>query len=358
MRYMIGIDLGTTQSCVSYVDTENPLLPVLPFRIPQFKELHRVDSLATLPSFCYLAAPGEWPAGALQLPWKSFSETFVGHFAQTQGAKVPTRQVGSAKSWLCHAAARRRDKILPLEAAEEGRRISPVEASALYLAHIKEAWNYTLAKGDPEAEFEQQEIFLTVPASFDEVARALTVEAARQAGFLHLTLLEEPQAAFYSWIAQHEKEGMMFLPSGSLVLVVDVGGGTTDFSLIEVYHRGEALAFERKAVGDHLLLGGDSMDFALAHWIEERLRRDGAPACTPTQWHFLRHEARLAKEHLLSGQPLYRIQLQGTGSRVVEGSLGMEIQQKEVVDLLLMGFLGRVLGKKPCICAKGVLFAL
>lgn len=338
MRYIIGIDLGTTQSCVSYVDTQQLHLPIHQFRIPQLKDTHQVESFPTLPSFCYLHAAHEWPSGALQLPWKSAKNLFVGHFALSQGAKVPTRQVQSAKSWLSHAAARRRDKILPLEAAVEGQRISPVEASAAYLSHLKEAWNHLLAKGDPEAEFEQQEIFLTVPASFDEVARTLTVEAARQAGFLHLNLLEEPQAAFYSWIAQNEKESTRLLPSGSTILVVDVGGGTTDFSIIEVTQKEGALIFERKAVGEHVLLGGDSMDHALAHWLEGKLRKEGRSECSSAEWHLLCHAARQAKEHLLEGAESYRIHLQGTGSSVVAKSFGLEVQREELVDLLLEGF--------------------
>jgi molecular chaperone DnaK (HSP70) len=292
-----------------------------------------------------LLSENEWPLGALKLPWKEEKTSFVGEFAKKQGARVPTRLVQSAKSWLCNVAANRRDKILPLEAADTQHRLSPVEASAKYLAHLKEAWNYQMAKGDPSAEFEEQEIILTVPASFDEVARSLTVEAARQAGFVNLTLLEEPQAAFYSWISMHEKSWEEELKAGDSILVCDVGGGTTDFSLIEVHQREGQLSFQRMAVGDHLLLGGDNIDAALAHDLEKKINKQGTDTLDPTQWLQLVAEARAAKEALLKEEAQehdsYSVVLQGTGSSVVRGSLTVSIQKREVEDLLLKGFFGQ-----------------
>lgn len=347
MRYVIGIDLGTTNSSVAYVDTENPQLIIQPFRISQLTALGKVDALATLPSFCYLAAAHEWPAGALDLPWRPQTEYFVGRFSQEQGAKVPTRVIQSAKSWLCHAAANRRDKILPFEAADQAQRISPIEATARYLRHIKEAWNYAMAQGDPASEFEAQEIILTVPASFDEVARTLTVEAARLAGFVKMTLLEEPQAAFYSWIAQHETVWEQQLRAGDSILVCDVGGGTTDFSLLEVTFQEGKLAIQRMAVGDHLLLGGDNMDAALTHYLEEKLRKTSGqalPELTTTQWLQLRYQAHCAKEALLSPEAVadrYKVILHGTGSGVVSGTLSVEVTHEEVQKLLVNGFFGQ-----------------
>jgi molecular chaperone DnaK (HSP70) len=348
MRYIIGIDLGTTNSCVSYVDTEDSKLSIQPFRIPQLTALGGVDSLATLPSFCYLAATHEWPKGALDLPWRSQSDDFVGRFAQEQGAKVSTRVIQSAKSWLCHAAANRRDKILPFEAADQDNRLSPVEATARYLRHIKEAWNHVMAQGDPAAEFESQEIILTVPASFDEVARTLTVEAAKLAGFIKMTLLEEPQAAFYSWIAQHENVWEQQLHVGETILVCDVGGGTTDFSLLEVVETEGKLGFQRMAVGDHLLLGGDNMDAALTHYLEEKLRQVAQTSfseLSTTQWLQLRHQARYAKEMLLTptttGADHYKVILQGAGSGVISGSLTVDITREEVQKVLVDGFFGQ-----------------
>lgn len=345
MRYTIGIDLGTTNCALAFIDMEQSSLPVQLFAIPQLTAAGKVDPLLTLPSFCYLVVPGEWSLDSLKLPWKKEeSTTFVGQFAKTHGARVPTRLVQSAKSWLCNATADRRDKILPLETTDVSLRLSPVEASAKYLIHLKDAWNATMAKGHPEFEMEEQEIILTVPASFDEVARALTVEAARQAGFLHITLIEEPQAAFYSWISQHEQEWKTMFKPGDTVLVCDIGGGTTDFSLIEIQQSQGELSFQRMAVGDHLLLGGDNMDIALAHYLEQKLQQAGYPPLEATQWLQLQAEARSAKEALLvsniPSETIYHVVLQGTGSSVVKGSMTVAITQQEVEQLLLKGFFG------------------
>jgi len=346
MRYIIGIDLGTTNNSVAYVDTQQPNLAIHSFRIPQLTNAGYVESLASLPSFCYLSAPNEFPEGNLALPWNtatsspSSSSSIIGSFAQKHGARVPTRLVQSAKSWLCHAAANRREKILPFEGTSDNTidKISPVEATTNYLRHIRDAWNHSIAKNDPEAEFEQQEIILTVPASFDEVARQLTVEAAKAAGFLNMMLLEEPQAAFYSWISYHEKTYASILSEGEYVLVCDVGGGTTDFSLIEVTSSGGKIVFQRMAVGDHLLLGGDNMDAAIAHHFEQKL-----PECTTTQRLQLRHQARSAKEALLDENSglAFKVLLQGSGSSVIQNSFSTEITKEEMRKLLVEGFFGR-----------------
>lgn len=346
MRYVIGIDLGTTNSCVAYADILDPKAPVRGFKIPQLAAEGSHDHLPTLPSFCYLAPAHEWPKGSLDLPWSSQAGFFVGSFARFQGTKAPTRLVQSAKSWLCHSAANRRDKILPLEAADESTRISPVEASARYLRHIRDAWNYAMAKGDAEAEFEVQEIILTVPASFDEVARTLTVEAARAAGFEKVTLLEEPQAAFYSWISQHEADWESLIPPGSQILVCDVGGGTTDFSLIEVASERGKASFQRMAVGNHLLLGGDNMDAAVAHYLETKLKEQGH-MLSSNQRLQLFHEAREAKEALLptgknaSVPDHFRVLLQGTGSSVVQGTSAVNLSRTDLQELLYSGFFGQ-----------------
>ncbi|MGZ3633748.1 MAG: Hsp70 family protein, partial [Parachlamydiaceae bacterium] len=339
-RYIIGIDLGTTTNSVAYVDTESEQLQIQQFRIPQLIAEGYVEALPTLPSFCYLCTPGEWPANSLVLPWKQQDNYFVGKFAQLHGAKVPTRLVQSAKSWLCHAAANRREKILPFEAGNESFRISPVEASARYLNHLKEAWNAQMAKGDHTQEFEQQEIILTVPASFDEIARRLTVEAASQVGLSHLTLLEEPQAAFYSWLAQNETSWQHQLPLGSCVLVCDVGGGTTDFSLIEVTGSIENPVLQRMSVGDHLLLGGDNMDAAIAHFLASQFNQE----ISSDTWLRLKSEARTAKESLLSEKSTLdhlKIVLQSSGASVIQNSRTLTITKQEILDLLLNGFFGQ-----------------
>lgn len=344
MRYIIGIDLGTTNCAVSFIDTEQPALPLQIFSIPQLSAPGKVIALPTLPSFCYLPGEGEWSPQLLQLPWKYDASSIVGQFAKIQGARVPTRLIQSAKSWLCHVGANRRDKILPVDAANLSQRLSPVEASSKYLEHLRDAWNAAMAKGNPDFEFEEQEIILTVPASFDEVARALTVEAARKAGLMHVNLIEEPQAAFYSWISQHEHEWENLFKEGDSVLICDVGGGTTDFSLIQIEQQGEKLAFQRIAVGDHLLLGGDNIDAALAHFLENKILQSGYPRIESHQWMQLLAEARQAKETLLkpeiSPEETCAITLWGTGSSVVKGSLSVTVSRKEVEELLLNGFFG------------------
>jgi molecular chaperone DnaK (HSP70) len=339
-RYIIGIDLGTTNSCVAYVDTQNSRENILPFKIPQISAPYSVEAFSTLPSSCYLSTKQEWVKESVTLPWQKESDYLIGTFAQKQGEKIPTRLVQSAKSWLCHSAANRREKILPVEAAEESMRISPLEASARYLRHIREAWDAGMAKGDSEAEFDSQEIILTVPASFDEIARCLTIEAARVAGYMQVTLLEEPQAAFYSWISLHEQKWEHILPPGSLLLVCDVGGGTTDFSLIEVVSVNGKSAFRRIAVGEHLLLGGDNMDAAVVHLIESKLSKE-TPELTLLQRLQLRHQARHAKEFLLNDQNAnkeYRVVLQGVGSHVVSGNITVLLQKEELLKLLIQGF--------------------
>lgn len=340
MRYIIGIDLGTTNSSVAYVDTQSQNLQIQQFRIPQLVSVGYIQDLSTLPSFCYLCASEEWPIGSLALPWKEEMDYFVGRFAQLHGAKVPTRLVQSAKSWLCHSAANRKEKILPFEATDASIRISPVEASARYLQHLKEAWNAQIAKGDHTQEFEQQEIVLTVPASFDEISRRLTAEAASQAGLLNLTLLEEPQAAFYSWLAQHESSWEKQLALGSCVLVCDVGGGTTDFSLIEVVGSHTKPVLQRMSVGDHLLLGGDNMDAALAHSIEAQFFSSEPSAL---QWMQLKAEMRAAKEALLCEEKgdTYHVTLQGSGASIIGSTRTAELTRENVLEILNNGFFGQ-----------------
>lgn len=342
MRYIIGIDLGTTNSCLSYVDTQNPKLSIQQFLIPQHITPDTVEFKPMLPSFCYLPTEHE---GAFKLPWKKqLSPYIVGLFAQSHGAKIPTRLVQSAKSWLCHSSTDRREKILPFESADRSIRISPIEATARYLMHLREAWNHVMSKGNPDYELEQQEVILTVPASFDEVARALTAEAAKLAGFKNMTFLEEPQAAFYCWIAQHEGTWQQTLKAGDCILVCDVGGGTTDFSLIDVKEGGGKITFQRMAVGDHLLLGGDNIDVAIADFLEKKLHSGNNQELNSLQWLQLIAQARLAKESLLktdfTAPSSFKVYLQGTGASVIQGSLTTEISKDELQKLLLEGFFG------------------
>ena len=274
-RYAIGIDLGTTHSALSYVDLEasdgeQTAHGVLP--IPQLSAPGTVEALPLLPSFLYLPHPDELAPGELALPWSTEGETAVaGEMARSRGATTPIRLVSSAKSWLCHPGVDRRAAILPSDAPEEVTRVSPLEASTRYLQHLRRAWDHA----HPEAPFDQQQVTVTIPASFDPGARELTAEAARNAGYSSATLLEEPQAALYSWIQGSNGAWRKQVKAGDIVLVVDVGGGTSDFSLIAILERDGKLEPHRVAVGDHILLGGDNMDLALAHLVARKLAANG-----------------------------------------------------------------------------------
>ncbi|MBJ7449231.1 MAG: Hsp70 family protein [Parachlamydiales bacterium] len=338
-RYIIGIDLGTTNCSVSYVDTDiskNPSLSPKPLGILQLTALGVCQQKFILPSFCYLALKEELPKNSFKLPWFDQEGTdAVGSIAKELGAMTPSHCVQSAKSWLSHSGCDRQEKILPLDGQFQ---ISPVEATSKYLSHIVQSWNATIGKSTDE--FEEQEVIVTVPASFDEVARLLTVEAAKNAGFKKLTLLEEPQAAFYSWLMDHEKVFAQTMKAGQTILVCDVGGGTTDFSLINVnLDASQTLTFERMAVGDHLLLGGDNMDLAVAHFLEQKLDKK----LSAKQWGQLIFESRKAKEELLTGiNEQYSFSIQGDGAQLIKNSLSASISKVEVQNLLMNGFFAHV----------------
>ncbi|HMP01613.1 MAG TPA: Hsp70 family protein [Gemmatales bacterium] len=343
-RFLIGIDLGTTNSALAYVDTASParsgIPQVKPFRVPQHVSQGEVEPLPLLPSFQYLPGAHDLPAGTCALPWDPQAGFLVGEFARRQGALVPGRLVASAKSWLCHAGVDRTAAILPWGAAPEVAKVSPVEASKRTLLHLRSAWNHVMAGRSPDARLEAQPIVLTVPASFDDVARQLTAEAARQAGFEQLILLEEPQAAFYAWIAHeartsHHLEG---LSPGMRCLVIDVGGGTSDFSLIETVADEGQLGFVRQAVGEHLLLGGDNMDLALARAVEGRLPQAGK--LDAARFAALTQSCRQAKEALLGPNPPadVPITVMGRGRSVIGGALSTHLTATDVNEVLLEGF--------------------
>jgi molecular chaperone DnaK (HSP70) len=340
-RYLIGIDLGTTNSAVAYVDTQEPITGDTPqihvFNIPQIIAEGEVGPIPTLPSFLYFVNEQD-ARDSLRLPWEERPDAVVGVFAREQGALTPGRQVTSAKSWLCHDAVDRTARILPWGAEHTEQTCSPVEASTRYLAHLRDAWNNTMAGGDDELRFERQDIVLTVPASFDEEARELTVKAARDAGFQKLTLLEEPLAAFYAWIVTRRRSLKRYVKDGDLVLICDVGGGTTDFSLIRVQIVDGEIKFERTAIGEHLLLGGDNVDLALARRVMEKL---GNPKLSLRQQNALRRQCCDAKEKLLSDGRLKRVPVNilGGGRSVVGGTLSSELTRQEVEEALIDGFL-------------------
>jgi hypothetical protein len=341
-RYSVGIDLGTTHSALSYqrLDAEKgrgAQQPVLP--IPQLTAPGTVEDRQLLPSFLYLPMAEEFPKDALKLPWKS-DGTVAGELARSHGVKVPTRMVSSAKSWLCHPGVDRRGAILPFNAPADVPKISPVEAQARLLGHIEAAWDKAFGK---EAPLEKQNVVVTVPASFDAAARDLTLEAAKQAGFGEVTLLEEPQAALYAWLEAQGEGFRKQLKAGDVILVVDVGGGTSDFSLIAVNDSGGDLSLERLAVGDHILLGGDNMDLALAYSANEQFKAQGK---TLDNWQMvaLTASCRVAKETLFEKAKLEKAPLvvPGRGSSLMGGTIKGELPRETLMQLLVDGFFPRV----------------
>jgi hypothetical protein len=341
-RFVVGIDLGTTNSALAYVDTgagETADARPTPMPVPQVVQAGAVEARSLLPSFLYLPGPNELPAGSLNLPWDAKRDFAVGEFARQQGSVVPTRLVSSAKSWLCHAGVDRRAKILPWKAPEGGRRVSPLEASIHYLKHLVEAWNFQIAKDVPANRLEQQDVILTVPASFDAAARELTVEAARAAGLEHVTLLEEPQAAFYAWIDAHGDAWREQVEVGDVVLVCDVGGGTTDLTLIAVGEETGQLVLSRVAVGDHILLGGDNMDLALAHAVAGQLASRNVKL-DAGQMLMLWHACRGAKEKLFADPALDSapVTVLGRGSKVIAGTIKSELTRADLERVLTGGF--------------------
>jgi molecular chaperone DnaK (HSP70) len=342
-RYVIGIDLGTTNSALAYADTREATdaapAPIRSFAIPQIVAAGEAAERPVLPSFLYLPGEREFGGEALALPWKSKGERLVGAFARDHGAKVPGRLVASAKSWLSHAAVDRHAPILPWSAAEGVMKISPVEASAAYLGHLRDAWNARFGR-NPEERMGKQEVLLTVPASFDAAARELTVEAARLAGLENLTLLEEPQAAFYAWLANQGDSWRKRVKVGDLILVCDVGGGTTDFTLIRVAESGGDLTLERVAVGEHILLGGDNMDLALAYALARESLPGGIESLDPIQRIGLAYACRGAKELLFSDgrKAAAPVAVLGRGSKVIGGSVKAELTRELLEMVLLEGF--------------------
>jgi molecular chaperone DnaK (HSP70) len=340
-RFVVGIDLGTTNTALACVDTGLEGDPAIwSFNIPQVVQQGQVDERPLLPSFLYLPQSNEQPAGSLKVPWDAARNHAVGEFARNFGSQVPTRLVSSAKSWLCHTGVDRHAAILPWKAPDGARTVSPVEASTLYLKHLVEAWNWTIAKDVPDHRLEKQDIILTVPASFDAAARDLTMEAARAAGLENVTLLEEPQAAFYSWIEVSHDQWRKQVEVGDVILVCDVGGGTTDLSLIGVTEENGQLALQRLAVGDHILLGGDNMDLALAHLAQQKLGQQGAKLDFG-QMQMLWHASRLAKEQLFADPKLdkHPVTVLGRGTKVIGGTLKTELTRAEVEKVMLDGFM-------------------
>ncbi len=340
--FTVGIDLGTTHCVLSWVDINQSedtevFQEVLP--IPQLTAPGTVEEKSQLPSFLYQAHRAEISEGEIALPWDPHPEHIVGEIARNLGSKTPIRLVSSAKSWLCHAGVDCKAPILPAEAPDEVERISPFQATCAYLEHLLNAWN----NQHPEAPLKQQDVTITVPASFDPAARELTVDAAKTLGLDQAILLEEPQSALYSWIERSQGEWRDQVKVGDIILVIDVGGGTTDLSLIAVTEREGNLELTRVAVGDHILLGGDNMDLALAYTIKAKLEQDGK-CLEPWQIQALTHGCRDAKEKILSDPEADNIPLvvPNRGSSLIGGTLRTELTREEVNRVLVEGFFPKI----------------
>ena len=341
-KYIIGIDLGTTHCALAYTEAAPPVAEeaeIQVFQVPQVVSPGEVSARPLLPSFVFLPGPHDLPPGSAALPWRPDADFAVGEFARKRGGELPNRLVSSAKSWLSHTGVDRTAPVLPWDSPPDARKISPVEASALLLTHLRDAWNHRMAAADPEAVLEAQEIYLTVPASFDAVARELTVKAARSAGFERITLLEEPQAAFYAWIESMGDRWRKTVGVGESILVCDVGGGTTDFSLIQVTEEQGELTLRRVAVGDHVLLGGDNMDLALAYLVQAKLSAKGT-RLDAWQFRSLWHSCRVAKERLLADPAAEAepVVILGRSSSLIGGTIRTEITRTEIQNTLLDGF--------------------
>jgi molecular chaperone DnaK (HSP70) len=334
VRYIIGIDLGTTNSALAYVDTTDPARTIRDFPIRQYTDTATEEQRDTLPSFLYALLPEERTAAdeAVDPVYR------VGWHAREQGALAPGRLIASTKSWLCHGGVDRQSAVLPWHAAEDAERRSPVQAQAAILRHLRYAWD----QAHPVDPLAEQEVYITVPASFDEVARELTVAAARLAGIPALILLEEPQAAFYAWLARHEEDWSASLQADDHVLICDIGGGTTDLTLIHTRAGTDGIpVFHRTAVGEHLILGGDNLDLALAHHLEDRF---GPEPLDPRSWSTLVRRCRQYKEALLADAAPEQIEvvLPGRGARVLGGHRQTTLTRTEVETLLVDGFLPQV----------------
>ncbi len=344
-KYIVGIDLGTTNSALARCDAgaAEEVSRIEVRSIPQLVNPNEVAERTLLPSFLYIPGEFDFPKGSLALPWEPEPKFVIGELARKRGAESPNRLVASAKSWLSYAGVDRTAPILPWQAPEEVPKLSPVEASSQFLQYLRTVWDSGEAGQQGEHAFAEQDVLLTVPASFDEEARELTRRAAEQAGYPHVTLLEEPQAAFYAWLESQGEAWRRRIKVGDLVLVCDVGGGTTDFSLILVSEENGDLTLKRVAVGDHILLGGDNMDLALARLLQQRLEALGNRIDT-WQLHGLWHQCRIAKEKLFESPKTQKrpITLLGKGTKLIGATIKTELAREDLDQVLVEGFFPKV----------------
>ncbi len=336
-KYIIGIDLGTTNSVVAYVNTHIDDKVRL-FKIPQLVEEGVIEGRSMLPSFVFLPEKHDVSQQGISLEWDHNADSVVGEFARNRGEELPMRLISSSKSWLCHTLIDRNKPVLPWKGEGNLSKKSPVEASSAVLSHICNAWNHLMAQGNDQDRIEHQDIFLTVPSSFDAVARELTVKAAKTAGFESVTLLEEPQAAFYSWIDQSGDSWRDTVEKGDLILVCDIGGGTTDFSLIRISEEEGNLALERLSVGNHLLVGGDNMDLALSYTVAQKLSAKGTKLDS-WQMSGLGHGCRNAKENIINEpEKTWPVTILGRGSGLIASVIKEDVTYDDIQRVVVDGF--------------------
>src|ERR1700691_5036030 len=344
-KYIVGIDLGTTNSALAYSDATAPEEErrIEIHSIPQLVNPSEMAERTLLPSFLYIPGEFDFPQGSLALPWDPAPKFVIGELARKRGAESPNRLIASAKSWLSYAGVDRTAPILPWQAPEEVPKLSPVEASSQFLQYLRTGWESGEAGELRELALAQQDVLLTVPASFDEEARELTRRAAEQAGYPHVTLLEEPLAAFYAWLDSQGDAWRRRIEVGGRRLVCDVGGGTTDLSLIVVSEENGDLTLKRVAVGDHILLGGDNMDLALARLLQQKLEVEGRHIDT-YQLQGLWHQCRSAKEYLFEHAKSQKqdVTLLGKGRKLVGGTIKTELVREELNRILVEGFFPKV----------------
>lgn len=339
-EFIVGIDLGTTNSALAYSVASDEQGVISIAEVPQLVNPNEVAGRTLLPSFLFIPGEMDFPQGSLALPWDANPKYVVGELARKRGAENPSRLVASAKSWLSHAGVNRSAPILPWQAPDEVPKLSPVDASAQYLQYLHTVWD---AQHNGGPKLHEQDVLLTVPASFDEEARELTRRAAEQAGLHNVTLLEEPQAAFYAWLESQGERWRERIKVGDLVLVCDVGGGTTDFSLIAVSEENGDLVLKRVAVGEHILLGGDNMDLALARLLQRKLEAEGHRIDT-YQLQGLWHQARAAKEYLFEHPRSQKqdVTLLGKGRKLVGGTIKTELLREDMERVLVEGFFPKI----------------
>jgi len=344
-KYIIGIDLGTSNTVVSYArirnDETEPEFEI--FKIPQIVKPGEILEKEMLPSFVYFPDDNEKNRSRFTMPWESEETFIIGEYAKIRGGEVPSRQISSAKSWLCNPHAKRENKILPWNSESVIEKLSPVDVQSEILQHIKNAWNFKFAQDNSDNSFEKQKIIITVPASFDTVARELTLKSAKKTGIIDLTLMEEPQAVFYSWLFSHgdssDSPWRDEIKAEDIVLVCDIGGGTSDFSLIKVNNQNGELELERIAVGNHLLVGGDNMDLALSYFLRSKFASSGKNL-DPWQMRILLNKARETKEVLSSGggKDSKNVIIPGKGMKLIGGSLKSELSFNELQQMISAGF--------------------